>query len=79
MAGLVSGKGQSEGFDYSDRVVPLAKGFALAGAVTGLIIGGMRHSDVWIPMPPAGSGSSAGPPLRNGAPGLGVGFALHFR
>lgn len=77
--GLLTGKGPSEGFDFGDRVVPLARAFALAGGVTGLIIGGMKKSDIWVPTSPARSVGSAGPPLANGAPRLDMGFALPIR
>ena len=80
VAGLLSGKGRiSEGFDFGDNVVPWARTFGVAGGVTGLIIGGMKQNDVWVPTSPTVSASSSGPPLGNGAPRLDMGFAVRIR
>jgi hypothetical protein len=79
VAGLLATKSESDGFDFGDNVIPYARTLGIAGGATGLVLGSLKQTDVWVPISPEPSVSSAGqPPLFNSVPRLELGFALRF-
>ena len=79
VAGLLTSKSEGDGFDFGDNVIPYARALGIVGGATGLVLGSLKQTDVWVPISPELSVSSAGqPPLSNGVPRLELGFALRF-
>ena len=79
VAGLLTAKSQSDGFDFGDNVILYARALGIVGGATGLVLGSLKQTDVWVPTSREPSMSSAGqPPLSNGVPRLELGFALRF-
>ncbi len=78
-AGFLAGRGQDDDFESDYKVVPLAGAFAVAGGATGLVLGSLKQTDIWVPTSPETSVGLAGrPSLSNGTPRLELGFALRF-
>jgi len=78
-AGFLAGRGQDDDFESDYKVIPLAGAFAVAGGATGLVLGSLKQTDVWVPTSLETSVGLAGrPSLSNGIPRLELGFALRF-